>query len=269
MKLSVVIPAYNAEKTIKIALASVYSQGINTNDFEVIIINDGSKDHTIDVINFFVAENNISNLTLIDQDNRGVASARNEGLRIASGKYVAFLDSDDEWLHDKIDAQIKIMDADDSICLVGGKYNDDCFDLSHLEEYATNVYIISFEALILKNYFQPSTVMLRRSVLSDVGLFKEGMRHAEEGLFFYNIAFSYKCAFINKQQIIFGGGKSMFGESGLSGDLFSMERGELHNYVEIYKAGKISRLRFYFLVVFSLLKFVRRIVICFLINKRA
>lgn len=268
MKLSVIVPSYNSERTIIEALGSVYLQDINRDDFEVIVVNDGSTDNSIKVIEAFISENDINNLILITQDNGGVASARNTGIRVATGQYIAFLDADDVWLPRKIKFQMELMDFDNSICLCGGRFNSAGLDVSKFPKIIDDVYVIDFKSLIIKNYFQPSTVILRSSILPSIGLFKEGMRHAEEGLFFYNIAYTYKCVFIDRLQIDFGGGKSMFGDSGLSGDLLSMEKGELHNYLEIYKEGKISCMRLCFLVVFSLLKFIRRIIISTLAKLR-
>jgi len=268
VKLSIIIPSYNSERTIVSALDSVYLQNVSNDDFEVIIINDGSTDNSLAVIESFINIRSINNIKVITQENGGVASARNTGIRISTGQYIAFLDSDDVWLPGKIRYQIDLMDSDDSISLCGGRFNSTGLDVSKFSKIADDVYVIDFKSLITRNYFQPSTVMFRSSILPSVGLFKEGMRHAEEGLFFYNIAYSYRCVFIDKLQINFGGGKSMFGESGLSGNLLSMERGELHNYLSIFRDGKISLTKYIFLVIFSLLKFIRRVIISSLIRLR-
>jgi len=255
VKLSIIIPSYNSERTIVSALDSVYLQNVSNDDFEVIIINDGSTDNSLAVIESFINIRSINNIKVITQENGGVASARNTGIRISTGQYIAFLDSDDVWLPGKIRYQIDLMDSDDSISLCGGRFNSTGLDVSKFSKIADDVYVIDFKSLITRNYFQPSTVMFRSSILPSVGLF-------------YNIAYSYRCVFIDKLQINFGGGKSMFGESGLSGNLLSMERGELHNYLSIFRDGKISLTKYIFLVIFSLLKFIRRVIISSLIRLR-
>ncbi|ODG91233.1 hypothetical protein BED47_22955, partial [Gottfriedia luciferensis] len=90
-KVSVIIPAYNVENYIKRCLESVLNQTLN--QIEIIIVNDGSKDETLKVINPFKD----NRLKIIDKENGGVSSARNAGLSIAKGEYIFFLDGDD-WL---------------------------------------------------------------------------------------------------------------------------------------------------------------------------
>lgn len=93
MKISIVIPAYNAEKYIAKCLDSILRQ--EEQDFEVIIINDGSKDGTRALVEKYVQKD--TRITLINQENGGVSSARNAGLEHAKGDYVFFIDSDD-WI---------------------------------------------------------------------------------------------------------------------------------------------------------------------------
>lgn len=94
MTLSIIIPVYNAEKYLKDCLDSVFAQ--NLDSFEVICVNDGSTDHSADIIQDF--QQNHSNLSLIQQVNQGPSSARNTGLKHANGDYVFFLDNDDTFL---------------------------------------------------------------------------------------------------------------------------------------------------------------------------
>jgi len=103
-KISVIIPAYNAEGTIERALLSVIRQEGAFN-FEIIVIDDGSSDSTADKVSRFAHEQNID-IDLVRQANAGVASARNAGIRRSSGQYIAFLDADDEWRSDKTRKQI-------------------------------------------------------------------------------------------------------------------------------------------------------------------
>lgn len=91
MKVSVIIPAYNAEKTISRCLDSILYQ--NFTDFEVVVINDGSNDDTEKILCEY--EQNNSRVKVINKKNEGVSAARNEGLTVASGEYILFVDSDD------------------------------------------------------------------------------------------------------------------------------------------------------------------------------
>ena len=92
-KISVIIAAYNAEEYLSETMDSIFLQTMDNSDYEVIVVNDGSSDNTLSILNSYKA--NYSNLTIIDKENGGPSSARNAGLDIAQGEYVFFFDSDD------------------------------------------------------------------------------------------------------------------------------------------------------------------------------
>src|SRR5258708_38497596 len=96
MKVSVVIPTYNDEGTIAGTLDSVFAQRFD-GGFEVIVVNDGSTDGTRAVLAKFG-----DRIRVIDQENRGVARARNAGIAAAAGEYIALLDGDDTWMEDML-----------------------------------------------------------------------------------------------------------------------------------------------------------------------
>ncbi|MFV0165370.1 glycosyltransferase family 2 protein [Empedobacter falsenii] len=95
IELSIIIPVYNVEKYIENCLKSIYNQKSNYIKFEVICVNDGSPDQSVQVIENFIQKNNIQNLLLLSQENRGASAARNLGIDKAKGKYIWFIDSDD------------------------------------------------------------------------------------------------------------------------------------------------------------------------------
>lgn len=88
---SIIIPVYNAEEYIEKCIVSVLSQTYS--DFELILVNDGSKDRTLEICQNYEESDN--RIRVITQKNRGVSSARNRGLEIANGKWIAFIDADD------------------------------------------------------------------------------------------------------------------------------------------------------------------------------
>lgn len=113
--ISLIIPVYNVEKYIKKALDSVVNQTMK--NIQVIIVNDGSTDNSINIVEDFARKN--SNFTIINQDNKGLAAARNAGLKIAKGKYIAFMDSDDYIEPNFLECLYKLAkdnDADISCC---------------------------------------------------------------------------------------------------------------------------------------------------------
>lgn len=94
MNLSIVIPVYKVEKYVGRCLSSIYSQKYDENLFDVIVVDDGSPDRSIDIVENFAAKH--SNMKIIRQQNEGLSSARNKGLINATGDYVWFVDSDDQ-----------------------------------------------------------------------------------------------------------------------------------------------------------------------------
>ena len=93
VKISVIIPVYNTEKYIKKCLRSLAKQRMQ--DFEVVIVNDGSTDNSKEVIHDCIKENMIQNIRYFEKENGGLSDARNYGVKQAKGKYIFFLDSDD------------------------------------------------------------------------------------------------------------------------------------------------------------------------------
>ena len=93
VKLSLIIPVYNVEKYIYDCIESCINQNLSSEKYEIIFVNDGSTDNSGKIINKYKEE--YSNIILIEQENNGVSSARNNGLNAASGEYIWFIDSDD------------------------------------------------------------------------------------------------------------------------------------------------------------------------------
>ena len=93
MKLSIIVPVFNVEKYIRPCLESLLKQGLDDDCFEVIIINDGTPDKSMEVIADIIEAH--QNIQVINQENQGLSIARNNGLENASGDYILFIDSDD------------------------------------------------------------------------------------------------------------------------------------------------------------------------------
>ncbi len=97
MLLSIIIPVYNVEKYIRKTLESIYSQSFTYDDVEVIVVNDGTPDNSMQIVEEFATLH--KNLHIINQQNKGLSGARNTGMQAAKGKYVWFVDSDD-WIEE-------------------------------------------------------------------------------------------------------------------------------------------------------------------------
>lgn len=105
IKLSFIVPMYNVEKYICECISSLYRQGLNEEDFEVIIVNDGSTDSSMETI--MPIANSHKNITIINQTNKGLSASRNAGLSKASGTYVSFIDSDDIIIDNSVSILLK------------------------------------------------------------------------------------------------------------------------------------------------------------------
>lgn len=144
--ISVIIPAYNVEEYIRECLDSVVNQTFE--DIEIICVNDGSTDSSLDILNEYAA--NDSRITVITQENKGLSGARNTGLRNASGEYVYFIDSDDYLELDAL-ARLYGLAQENDLDLILFKlinFDDDTketfhtryYDMDYLEEFAGKVF---------------------------------------------------------------------------------------------------------------------------------
>lgn len=254
--ISVVIPMYNASETIVRVLESVKKQTLKC-DYEVLLVNDGSKDNSKEVVERYILANPSFNIKLIDKANGGVSTARNAGLKASQGDLIAFLDSDDEWFPDKLQKQKKVLEMNPEIDLLGcafdGLYFPNTPDGSLLK--------IDINKLIFKNYFQPSTVILKRKVFEKVGYFDENQKYAEEGNYFIRIANEFNCYFCNMEVINYGDGKSGFGASGLSANLKEMHKGFNKNLKFAYENHLINLKQYTLARILEFVKYLRRIAI--------
>ena len=105
---SVIVPVYNSEKYIEECVQSVEKQTYDINKIQIVLINDGSKDNSLNVCKELAKQN--TNITIIDQKNSGVSVARNEGMKKAEGKYILFLDSDDMLEKHSIERLVKFFE---------------------------------------------------------------------------------------------------------------------------------------------------------------
>ena len=171
---SVIIPTYNRSNFILETLESVFAQTYS--DYEIIVINDGSTDDTEDILKPLISSGSIRYLF---QANQGESAARNHGIRLAHGRYIAFLDSDDLILPKKLEKQVEFLENNPEIGFVHSsfvRFNDSgeeigFRDTSHLTGWVYPDYLLDWSVLI-----PPSTVMVCAEIFSEVGGFLVGMR---------------------------------------------------------------------------------------------
>lgn len=250
---------YNAEQSIWNTLNSVIKQTIN--EYEIIIVNDGSTDNSYSIVNQFISEDKKRGnfISLYNKHNGGVSSARNFGMNKAKGEFIALLDSDDEWVENKLETQLRILIMHNDIDLLGANRTKE----QHMSFMTKKDFLSKIKAkdILYKNHFVTSSVIFKKKILNEIGYFDETRSFGEDALFFMKACQYKNCYLLNEKLVVFGGGKSCFGESGLSKNLWKMEKGELSNLNFALKEGIVGILEYLFIYNFSLIKFIRRILL--------
>lgn len=237
--ISVIIPMYNADQSIVSALDSVKNQTFPLEEFEVIIVNDGSTDRSAEMVRNYSKENPQMKIILLDQKNGGVSKARNTGLKIATGNYIALLDADDEWLPSKIEKQIQYFQSSSlKVDFLATTRNNNKILFPYTIK--NNLAEITFRKLLIRNEAQPSTVMFRRKVIENTGYFDDNQRYAEDVNYWMKISLKNKMYILNESLVIVGKGKRTFGVSGLSANLPEMAKGFRKNLREMYLLKQIN-----------------------------
>lgn len=188
---SVIIPAFNRNRTLPRTLASVINQTFP--DLEIIIIDDASTQPVKDLVASF-DDSRIR--VLVHETNRGANAARNTGIRSARGKYVAFLDSDDEW--DKRKLEIQVTALEEARESVGAHYTGiTAFSEDGTKNFQTSPVAAGdlLGSLLRRNEIGTlSSFMARRSVLEEVGNFDEDLPSVQDWDLYIRIARSYEFA---------------------------------------------------------------------------
>lgn len=250
--ISVVIPMYNAEKNIVEALDSVKHQ---TGDFvfEIIVIDDGSTDESKKIVEQYISDNQLLDIKLISQTNKGVSSARNKGLKIAKYDFIALLDADDEWLPVKTERQIYHMEKEKSIDFISCRVNDNPLLFPYNTE--KELVKVNFNQLIFRNSIPSPTVIFKRKILDNTGYFSENQRYAEDINYWLKISLHNQIYILNESLVIAGKGKRSFGVSGLSANLSEMEKGHIKNLKDMRNMNKISFISYIFYRILYKMKY--------------
>lgn len=214
---SVIIPAYNSEKFIGQAIDSVLSQTYSK--LEIVVVNDGSTDNTANVVQQFCYS---GRLNYIEQENKGVASARNVGIRRSGGELIAFLDHDDCWFPKKLEHQVAFILANPAVPWVHSNAYVDFKGSRKSVRWQTGVQGHSFRELFVRNQIILSTVLLRRVCLEGVGLFNERFGGAEDYDLWLRLAIRYPLGYLDEVLALY-----RIHESNVSGDSFHMTNEDL------------------------------------------
>jgi len=224
---SVIITTYNRKHFLLDAINSVIQQDFE--DKEIIVIDDGSDDGSYEIIKDMPVR-------YFWKTNGGISSARNTGIKISKGEYIAFLDVDDKWLKGKLKKQIEAMEEEgyiisytDEIWLKNGKRIN---QKKRHKKYSGWI----FERCLPLCIISPSSVVIRRDVFEVIGLFDESLPVCEDYDMWLRITSRYPVLFIDKPYIIKNGGH----EDQLSKRYEAMDRFRIKSILKILNSGVLN-----------------------------
>jgi len=224
---SIVITTYNRRAFLKEAVLSVINQDYKNK--EVIVVDDGSFDGSSEEVRHLP-------LRYVWKQNRGISSARNMGIQVSKGEFIAFLDVDDLWKKGKLTQQMSIMadnDADisytDEIWIRNGEHLN---QKNRHKKYSGFI----FERCLPLCIISPSSVVIRRKLFDEVGLFDESLPVCEDYDMWLRITCRYPVLFIDKQFIIKRGGH----KDQLSRAYPAMDRFRIQSLVKIIQSSTLN-----------------------------
>ncbi len=196
---TVIIPSYNRTQFLKEAIGSVLAQDFR--DFELIVVDDGSTDDTLQLLDSY------PEIRVVRQNHRGVSTARNAGVARASGRFVAFLDSDDLWLPGKLSAQIAFFKTHPTalICQTEEVWIRNGIRVNRKKRHKKRSGMI-FEHCLELCCVSPSAVMMQRRLLEEVGGFDEALPACEDYDLWLRIACRFPIYLISTPLVVKRGG---------------------------------------------------------------
>ncbi len=197
--ISVVVPVYNGEKTIKETINSVLNQTFW--DFELLVINDGSKDSTLKIVSTIQDPR----LKVFSYTNAGLPATRNRGISLAKGEYISFIDADDLWTSDKLESQLKALQENPQAA-VAYSWTDHIDESSHFlrsgpqQTFNGDVYA----RLLLEDFIgNGSNPLIRAQAFAEVGNFDESLLAVEDWDMWLRLAARYHFVAVPSPQILY------------------------------------------------------------------
>ncbi len=190
-KVTIVIPAYNAEKYIAQTIDSVLCQSYS--DWELVVVDDGSKDSTLVIVKSLAEKD--WRIKVVSSKNGGVSLARNLGIERSSGEFLAFLDADDIWLSDNLTKKVEMLMKEPTLGLVHSSA-----EIINAKSILTGGILEGIEGYILDELLAwkrtcipgPSSILIRKELIEKVGGFDPELSTAADQDFFIRVAASYK-----------------------------------------------------------------------------
>jgi len=192
---SVIVPVYNRAHLVTETVASILEQTYR--NIEIILINDGSTDDSLNVIQALQQEYP-DVIRIVDQENQGQTIARNRGIKQARGQYIAFLDSDDLWVPDKLEQQIPLFDEGVGLVYGGVEFINECGETTGFDLCDSSVQGKIYPQLLVKNRMTGGSVVVLRAALERVGVFDPEFKAAENWDLWLRICKEYQARLVNK-----------------------------------------------------------------------
>jgi glycosyltransferase involved in cell wall biosynthesis len=259
---SVVVPCFRCTETLERAVASVAAQ--TWRPAELVLVDDGSGDETLGLLRSMRSRYGDWVKVVGLPVNLGAAGARNAGWQAATQTFIAFLDSDDAWHPRKTEIQLAYMQSHPDVALCGHLCRQLGSDAGASPWWAvdavdggSSVQAVTFAGLLLRHAFVTPSVMLKRNISMR---FAQDVRHMEDHRLWLDIVGEPLPAVKLMVELV-AVYKPVYGASGLSADMWRMERAELANYRYLHCKGKISYLSTGLLQAYSLAKYLRRLFI--------
>jgi len=229
INISVIIPSFNRRELLERALNSVYQQTLSAD--EVIVIDDGSDDETRAFIQEFFPQ-----VDYIYQENQGVSVARNTGINQAQGQWLAFLDSDDEWLPEKLATQMQALkESQHLVCHTEEIWIRNGVRVNQKNKHQkTGGWI--FKQCLPLCAMSPSSIIIQRDVFESVGLFNPDLPACEDYDLWLKIAARFPVTFVSEPQIKKYGGH----QDQLSQKYWGMDRFRIVALKAIIETGGLS-----------------------------
>ncbi|MFI3210943.1 MAG: glycosyltransferase family 2 protein [Peptostreptococcaceae bacterium] len=178
---SIIVPVYNSEKYIENTIISVLNQSIPKEKIELLLIDDGSSDGSIEIIHKYQSKYNFI-YAFYNDINMGVSNTRNKGVNLANGKYIAFLDADDLWEKNKLEIQMNFMESNNYL-VTYTNYNIIDKEGINLYRSINNFdFNVTYESIIRENIICLSSTMIRSTLLE---VHKMNSQYKHEDLIFW------------------------------------------------------------------------------------
>jgi len=228
--ISVVIPAHNRASLLPRALRSVLAQTLPP--LEIIVVDDGSSDPTRQLI-----EQHFPRVRYLYQANQGVSSARNRGIEAAHGDWIALLDSDDEWLPEKLRLQMQALQAQPGIRLC---HTEEIWIRNGRRVNAMNKHAkgggLIFRQCLPRCVISPSAALIHRSLLNEAGLFDEALPACEDYDLWLRVCAREPVSFVETPQIMKYGGH----QDQLSRRFWGMDRFRIQAMEKLLRSSILS-----------------------------